>query len=43
MLDEGLEDERLVCEAHEGPGRAKLVDPPLLATEVTGRRSGAAA
>ena len=27
LLDEGLKDGRLVCEAHEGPGRAKLVDP----------------
>jgi len=27
-LDEGLADGRLVREAREGPGRAKLVDPP---------------
>jgi DEAD/DEAH box helicase domain-containing protein len=27
LLEEGLNDGRLVCEAHEGPGRAKLVDP----------------
>ncbi len=28
LLDEGLADGRLVSEAREGPGRAKLVDPP---------------
>ncbi len=28
LLDEGLKDGRLVREANEGPGRAKLVDPP---------------
>ena len=28
LLDEALADGRLVREAHEGPGRAKLVDPP---------------
>ncbi len=28
LLDEGRADERLVREAREGPGRAKLVDPP---------------
>jgi DEAD/DEAH box helicase domain-containing protein len=28
LLDAGLEDGRLVREAHEGPGRAKLVEPP---------------
>src|SRR5438874_4221419 len=28
MLDEGLGDGRLVREAREGPGRARLVDPP---------------
>jgi DEAD/DEAH box helicase domain-containing protein len=27
LLQEGLNDGRLVCEAHEGPGRAKLVNP----------------
>ena len=27
LLDEGLKDGRLVCEAHEGPGRPQLVDP----------------
>ncbi len=29
LLDEGLADGRLVRLAREGPGRAKLVDPPL--------------
>jgi DEAD/DEAH box helicase domain-containing protein len=28
LLDDGLADGRLVREAREGPGRAKLVDPP---------------
>ncbi|MGO8904406.1 MAG: DEAD/DEAH box helicase [Solirubrobacteraceae bacterium] len=28
LLEEGLEDGRLVSQAREGPGRAKLVDPP---------------
>jgi DEAD/DEAH box helicase domain-containing protein len=28
MLDAGLKDGRLVREAHEGPGRATLVEPP---------------
>jgi DEAD/DEAH box helicase domain-containing protein len=28
LLDEGLADGRLVREAREGPGRARLVDPP---------------
>jgi DEAD/DEAH box helicase domain-containing protein len=28
LLDAGLADGRLVREAHEGPGRAKLVEPP---------------
>jgi DEAD/DEAH box helicase domain-containing protein len=28
LLEEGLKDGRLVREAHEGPGRAKLVEPP---------------
>src|ERR1700694_3855308 len=28
LLDEGRADGRLVREAHEGPGRPKLVDPP---------------
>ena len=28
LLDAGLADGRLVREAHEGPGQAKLVDPP---------------
>jgi DEAD/DEAH box helicase domain-containing protein len=28
LLDEGRDDGRLVREAHEGPGRGQLVDPP---------------
>jgi DEAD/DEAH box helicase domain-containing protein len=28
LLDEGLADRRLVSQAREGPGRARLVDPP---------------
>jgi DEAD/DEAH box helicase domain-containing protein len=43
LLDAGREDGRLVREAHEGPGRARLVElPPQLHPEVLGalRRMG---
>jgi DEAD/DEAH box helicase domain-containing protein len=34
LLDAGRADGRLVREANEGPGRARLVDPPVLRPEV---------
>ncbi len=41
LLDEGLKDGRLVCEAHEGPGPARLVDPiPELHPEVLAALEG---